>query len=241
MRLSSVTGEPERIHITDLAGQQREVMNPSQMNLDVIFNKRASLDYWADRYLLWPIKRVASASPVGRWWGQTRFGRRLQPQPHFTPGHGFYRSIRDANQKAARRATLAVTPVNIFGILTGEIRAASKSAGKSDDLPKALNDSDLVWLDWNYDDGSKASITVPGWLGDLVLTGITGEGVVWPEGGAEALKPLPDHWQASFSVRPDRVEPLRTFRETLLPQFKDGDYLSRAQVISILNVLEAMA
>jgi len=241
MRLSSVTGEHGRLHITDLTGLQREVLDPSQMNLDVIFNKRASLDYWADRYLLWPIKKGLSSSPAGQWWGQTRFGRRLQPQPHFTPGHGFYRSIRDANQKAARRATLAVTPINLLGILTGEIRAASKSAGKPDDLPKALKDIDLVYLDWTYDDGSKASVTVPGWLAELVLTGSTGEGVVWPKGGAEALTPLLDHWHSSFAVRPDRVEPLLSFRKTLLPQYKEGDYLTRAQVTEILNFLEAMA
>jgi len=151
MRLSSVTGDPARLRITDLTGRDREVMNPSQMNLDVLFNKRRSMDYWLDRGALWPIKRTFGNSRAGQRWSQTRFGRRAQPQPHFTPGEGIYAQFRDANRPAQRRATLSVTPLSIFGLITGEIRAASKSPARPNDLPRVLGERDAsfaVWLNF---------------------------------------------------------------------------------------------
>jgi hypothetical protein len=177
MRLSSVTGEPARLRITDLTGRDREVMNPSQMNLDVLFNKRRSMDYWLDRGVIWPMKRTFGNSRMGQRWSQTRFGQRAQPQPHYTPGEGIYAQFRDANRPAQRRATLSVVPLSIFGIFTGEIRAASKSPARPNDLPKVLGERDAnltMWLNFTWQDGSTTSVAAPKWLADLAFTGRPG-------------------------------------------------------------------
>ncbi len=244
MRLSSVTGQPDRLRITDLAGMDRHVMNDSQMNLDVIFNKRKSLDYWADRAFVWPLKRGLAATPLGQRWSQSRFGGRLQPQPHFTPGEGIYRRIRDANQPAQRRLTIAVTPLSVFGIFTGEIRAASKSPPQPDSLPKALespNDG-LSIMTFTRADGAETHIVVPNWLAELTAVGHTGQGVVWPKGAGKALQPVLtwlDTQATGATSRPEAVAALAHFRNEVLPTFKEGSYLSPKQVDELIDFLEA--
>jgi hypothetical protein len=224
-----------------LAGKQRDVMNPSQMNVDVIFNKRTSPDYWLDRGILWPLKKGISSTPLGQRWGESRFGRRVQPQPHHQPGKDFYKTIRDANPKAARRVTFSITPLSLpFGLFTSEARGATKTNGQPNGEPGILSAKgahDAVLINITKPDGSEAHVAIPAWLSNLLVQGQTGKGVAWPKGATEALAPLFDHLQMNSGMHPERVQAVIDFRQAVLPKFTEGGYLSPKQVDQILDFL----
>lgn len=229
MRLSRVKVDPDRLHITDLAGRRRNVMNPSQMNLDVVFNRHLTVDHWLDR-ATWPLKNRLGAS--GKLPG------RMQPQPHYHPGEGFYRPIQHGNPRAARRETFSVTPLSILRVFSGEIRAAHKTGGNPDSTPRILgakHAQHLRTVTITQSQGGETQVQVPNWLADLVNRGQTGHGVVWPKGGTKALTPLLDDWQAL----PERSDSVREFRQNTLRTIegREGSHLSPAQVTAIVDFL----
>jgi uncharacterized protein (DUF433 family) len=232
MRLSRVKVDPERLHITDLAGQRRNVMNPSQMNLDVIFNRHLTVDHWLDR-ASWPLKNRLKASG--------KLPRRMQPQPHYHPGEGFYRSIQNGNPRAARRETVSVTPLSIFRMLSGEIRAAHKTRNNPDATPRILaarHAQELGTITITQPHGGETQVQVPNWLANIVNRGRTGHGVVWPKGGTKALNPLLDNWQA----HPERSDSVSEFRQNTLRTIegREGSHLSPAQVTAIIDFLSTL-
>ena len=229
MRLSRVKVDPDRLHITDLAGRRRNVMNPSQMNLDVVFNRPLTVDHWLDR-ASWPLKNRLRAS--GKLPG------RMQPQPHYHPGEAFYRAIQHGNPRAARRETVSVTPLSILRMLTGEVRAARKTGGNPNSTPRILgarHAQELRTVTIAQSHGGETQVQVPNWLADIVNRGQTGHGVVWPKGGTKALTPLLDDWQA----HPERSDPVREFRQNTLRTIegREGSHLSPAQVTAIIDFL----
>jgi uncharacterized protein (DUF433 family) len=229
MRLSRVKVDPDRLHITDLAGRRRNVMNPSQMNLDVVFDRPLTLDHWLNR-ASWPLKNRLSASG--------NLPRRMQPQPHYHPGEGFYRAIQDGNPRAARRETVSVTPISILRTLTGEVRVAHKTGGNPDTTPRILgarHAQQLRTVTITQSHGGETQVQVPNWLADIVNRGRTGQGAVWPKGGTKALSPLLDSWQA----RPERSDSVREFRQNTLRTIEstEGSHLPPAQVTAIIDFL----
>ncbi|MCV3242362.1 hypothetical protein [Mesorhizobium sp. ZC-5] len=229
MRLSRVKVDPDRLHITDLAGRRRNVMNPSQMNLDVVFNRHLTVDHWLNR-ASWPLKNRLRASG--------KLPRRMQPQPHYHPGEGFYRAIQHGNPRAARRETVSVTPLSILRTLSGEIRVAHKTRNTPDATPRILgarHAQDLKTVTIMQSHGGETQVQVPNWLADIVNRGRTGHGVVWPKGGTKALTPLLDNWQA----HPERSDSVREFRQNTLKTIggREGSHLSPAQVSAIIDFL----
>ncbi|WP_295806497.1 LysM domain-containing protein [uncultured Nitratireductor sp.] len=229
MRLSRVKVAPERVHITDLTGQRRNVMNSSQMNLDVVFNRHPTVDHWLNR-VSWPLKTRLRASG--------KLPRRLQPQPHYHPGEGFYRAIQHGNPKAARRETVSVTPLSIMRVLSGELRAAHKTRNNPKAVPQILSArhaQEFRPVTVTQPQGGETKVQVPNWLADVVNRGRTGHGVVWPKGGAKALTPLLDDWQA----HPERSDSVREFRQNTLRTIEgmEGSHLSPSQVTAIIDFL----
>ena len=101
-----------------------------------------------------------------------------------------------------------------------------------------------VLLNFEWQDGSTTAMPAPKWLADLALTASTGQGVVWPKGARKALERTFDLYQRGVvgdPPRPEALAALRKFRDEVLPDFKEGNYLSPKQARSLLDFLSAQA